>query len=255
VELACSVSSVGVQPLPDALGLIAEAGYSAVELHWQQVQRQFPNPVTAGPLMAELLRDRRLKLCSLNAGTITAERDDQCQLQVRRLCECLPLAKQLAVPAINLTGGPRTLENFNALRQALPRLAEEAAKLGLSVNVANEMDTRVENGNDLAAVFTGGLPDNVGIVLDMGQFHLASVNPADMIRQMQEWIRVVRIGDLMGTMEVQLGQGEVEIAALISTLRTHKYDGPIVYRTSLYDEEQPDRYIKHALRHLQPLLA
>lgn len=255
MELACSVSSAGRSTLPEALKMIRESGYRAVELDWHQIETQFPNISTAPQLLTELLEDYQLHLCSLNAGAITAQRDDQCQLQVQRLAECLKPAVQLRVPAVNVVGGPRTLENFNALRWSLEALIQRGSQVGCGINLANEFDSRIENANDLAAVFTAPAAQNIGLVLDVGQFSAASVDCLDIIHKMTEQIKLVRVADVMATTEVPLGQGQVEFRALIRCLDDHNYQGHIIYRTILHDERYPARYIRTAYEQLQSLLA
>jgi len=255
VKLACSVSSVGNRPLAEALRLISQCGYRAVQLDWQQVVRQLPSAGGQSKFLAEMLSEHGLRVCSINAGAITAERDDQCQLQVRRLCEVLPLAAELRVPTINIAGGARSLENFNTLREAIRQLAEAASDSNVGVCLVNEIGSRVENNNDLAALFAGDGAGTIGLTLDAGQFHAAGVDSSEVVRQNSSRVRLVHITDMMGTTEVPIGHGEIEIRTLSDVLQEHDFGGYMVYRTRLYDHQQPDKYVREACQQLLPLLA
>ncbi len=257
MELACSLRVFGnAARLGDSCRKARRAGFFAVELDWPRVCREIPDKSRRVAMVKEALSDHQLSIAGVIAGEVTAERPDQLQLGVRDLTRVFEELKDIGAKTAVITGGPRSLENFNCLRDGLLNfLAPEAERCGLEVALANQVDTRVENRQDLLAVFTTAYPEHIGACIDVYNFHLAAVNAGDAIREMGKRIKLVRMSDLMGTVSVPLGQGEIEIKGLIRALRKVGYDGTIVVDHLSVRDEKIDKALEQACQYLHGIIS
>jgi sugar phosphate isomerase/epimerase len=155
-----------------------------------------------------------------------------------------------------VAGGPRTLENFNCMREGiLKSLSEVAAGNEVDLALANEAGTRLENRPDFLGMFTAKFPPNVGVCVDIYHCHLVAVNAGDIIREMGSRIKLVRISDLMGTVPVLPGQGEIDIKGLIRTLRKVGYNGHIVLDHLPAWDDKVERELDQAFAYLQAIIS
>jgi sugar phosphate isomerase/epimerase len=256
VDLACSVRMFGSARLSESLQRISRVGFHGIELDWETVCRQLPVESRRVVAVKEMLSEYDLNVVGVNIGSITAERDDQLRLQFRSLEKNLQATKEIGGKLGIVTGGLRTLENFNCIREGiLKTLSGVAEKNGLDLALANEVDTRLENRSDFLGMFTAQFPPNVGVCIDIYHCHLAAVNAGDMFREMGNRIKLVRISDLMGTVPVLPGQGEIEIKGLIRSLRKVGYNGHIVLDHLPAREDKIERELEQAFSYLQAIIS
>jgi sugar phosphate isomerase/epimerase len=256
VELACSLNIFSSLRLEESCRRARRAGFRSVEVDWDQVVRQMPAEDRRSDRIRDILLKNELTIASADVGRLTAERPDQLRLQVRSFTSALTAIRAVGVRLAVLTGGPRSLENFNCLREGLREtLAGEAGRIGLELAVANRVETRVEDRQDLLALFTAGFPANVGVCVDVYHCHLAAVNAGDVIREMGPRIKLFRMSDLMGPVAVPFGQGEIEIKGLIRSLRRVGYDGFLVVDHLPGREERADRELERAYGYLQGIIS
>jgi inosose dehydratase len=151
----------------------------------------------------------------------------------------------------------------------LDRLAEAAAAHGLTATLHPHVGTMVESGEDTERVLAGS---RIGLCLDTGHLLIGGGDPVSVARSHPgrvahvhlkdvrlDWARKVQAGEatyteaVAGGMYVPLGEGDVDIAAIVTALEDHGYagwyvleqdtilggnpgdDGPVeAVRTSLY---------------------
>ncbi|MFA5863673.1 MAG: sugar phosphate isomerase/epimerase [Phycisphaerae bacterium] len=255
MELGCSLGMFGSVKLSESCAKATRAGFRYVELDWERVCREYSVESRRAGVVREILSEYDVAVAGVNVGRITAERTDQLLLQVKEIEKFFESIREIGAKLVILAGGARTLENFNYLREGLRTLADDAMVYGLDVAVANQIDTRLENGQDFEAVFRGLVSSNVGICADVYHCHLAAVNAEDIFRQMGNRIKLVRMGDLMGTVPVLPGQGEIEIKGLIRNLRKLKYEGNIVVDHLPGRDEKIDREVEQAYSYLQGIIS
>ncbi len=237
-----------------AIPMVRRIGFRGVELDGEDAIRQLPRSRMGFDMLKDVLDDNELVLTAVYMGAITAEREDQMQLQVKEISQYFETLKKLGAQNVIVVGGPRTLENYIYLRMGLINLGQEAAKFGIGIAVANELDSRLENAHDFQALFTGDMPKNVGACLDVNQFHLATENTGNVVREQQARIRLVRFSDMMGTLPVMLGQGEIELHPLVRTLRQAKFDGPVILDHLPQRDEKIEREVEQAYQYLQGIV-
>jgi inosose dehydratase len=137
-------------------------------------------------------------------------------------------------PALDDDGWDRLLAN-------LDRVATSAAERGIRSVLHPHVGTVVETSSDVARVLEGS---EISLCLDTGHLLIGGTDPTDLTRQVPEriahthlkdvdltWARKVQDGHATYTDAVRqgmyrpLGQGDVDIAAVVDHLSRHQYDG------------------------------
>ncbi len=130
---------------------------------------------------------------------------------------------------------------WNRLLGNLDRVAATAAEHGILAVLHPHVGTLVETGTDVARVLAGS---SISLCLDTGHLLIGGTDPAQLTRQVPERIahthlkdvdlafaRKVQDGRLTYTEAVRdgmyrpLGQGDVDIAAIVEHLQQHAYAG------------------------------
>jgi len=242
--------------LSDSCRKAKRIGFQNVELDWERVCREFSDKTRRVTKVKTILLENDLNVAGVCAGNITAERADQLQLQTGDLVNAMESIKEIGGPLATVTGGHRTLENFNQLREGVGgNLAHEAERIEIDLALANQINTRIENRQDLLAFFTSPFSQRIGVCVDVYNFQLAAVNSGDVIREMAKRVKLVRMSDMMGTIPVAFGQGEIEIKGLIRALRKVGYDGTIVIDHLSGRDDEVEKTLEHAYRYMQGIIS
>jgi inosose dehydratase len=137
-------------------------------------------------------------------------------------------------PVLDAAGWDRLLRN-------LDRVAEAAAEHGIRAVLHPHVGTLVETGAEVTRVLEGS---QIPLCLDTGHLLIGGTDPAELTAQVPDriahthlkdvdltWARKVQSGRVTYTDAVRLGmyrplgQGDVDVAAIISDLAEHGYDG------------------------------
>jgi inosose dehydratase len=170
-------------------------------------------------------------------------------------------------PALDGSGWATLLRN-------LDRLAAQAAEHGITATLHPHVGTMVENPDDVRRVLAGS---DIGLCLDTGHLLIGGVDPVRLAREHTGRIRHVHLKDVDSAWaaEVQagrigyteavglglyrpLGSGDIDIAAIVTTLEDAGYDGWYVLEqdTVLAGEpidEGPLGEVKKSIAHLRGL--
>jgi len=171
-------------------------------------------------------------------------------------------------PALDAAGWRRLLGN-------LDRVAKAAAERGIRAVLHPHVGTMVETSTDVDRVLEGS---EISLCLDTGHLLIGGTDPAELTRQVPEriahthlkdvdltWARKVQDGHATYTDAVRqgmyrpLGQGDVDVAAIVEHLGRHGYDGwyALEQDTILTDEphgEGPVRDARASVDYLRGLL-
>jgi len=190
-------------------------------------------------------------------------------------------AEVLVLAAATGTGGydsRPTLDDahWNAIFTNLDRLADAAARRGLLVVLHPHVGTMVETPDDLERVLTGSA---VRLCLDTGHLLIGGTDPVELVRAVPERIAHVHLkdvdqalaarvtaGDLTymqavaQRMYTPLGQGDVDIAAIVTALRENGFDGWFVLEQDTILAAEPVdggplNDVIASVNHLQTVLA
>jgi len=174
-----------------------------------------------------------------------------------------------ARPELDDTGWRTLLAN-------LDRLAALAAERGVKAVLHPHVGTMVENPDDVRRVLDGS---SIALCLDTGHLLIGGTDPAELARQVPERIAHTHIKDVDASKAKQVqsgrlsyteavrdgmyrpvGQGDVDFAAIVTSLRGRDYDGWYVLEqdTILTEEprgEGPVADVHTSVEHLRGLLA
>jgi inosose dehydratase len=157
----------------------------------------------------------------------------------------------------------------------LDRLTDLAAEHGVRAVLHPHVGTMVENGDEVQRVLDGS---SIALCLDTGHLLIGGTDPAELTRQAPHRIAHTHLKDVDARLAGQvqsgrrtyteavgegmyrpLGQGDVDVDAIIGHLRGHGYDGWYVLEqdTILTEEprgEGPLTDVRASLEHLHALL-
>jgi inosose dehydratase len=136
---------------------------------------------------------------------------------------------------------PLDESGWATLLRNLDRLAALAADQGITATLHPHVGTMVENADDVRRVLSGS---DIGLCLDTGHLLIGGVDPVAMAREHTgrirhahlkdadiAWAAKVQAGEISYTEAVglglyrPLGSGDIDIAAIVTTLEDAGYDG------------------------------
>ncbi len=158
---------------------------------------------------------------------LAAERPGELDAQLERIRPALDVAAHCGA-ALSIEAGPQTAAAWGCLPAGISELARSAERLGVDVLLHNRCGTRLEQPMDLHRVFVEVDASNVMLDLDVAEFHLACVNPVDPIRGLERRIGSVRLSNVIAHRPAPLGRGEIDVRAVLRSLREAGYTGPII---------------------------
>ena len=132
-------------------------------------------------------------------------------------------------------------EGWDRLLSNLDRVAKLAAERGVRAVLHPHVGTMIETGEEVEQVLEGS---SISLCLDTGHLLIGGTDPGDLARQAPERIAHLHLKDVNSTVagKVQsgrlayseavlqgmyrpLGQGDVDVPAIVGHLRAHGYDG------------------------------
>ncbi len=153
--------------------------------------------------------------------------------------EGLRKAKAGGLHALTLGVGPRQQESMQYLVQTLELVLADMPN-DISIELANRSGTRLEQLEDFRELFVLIQHPRLAVAVDAVEFHRASVNPTAAIREQADRMTRLIVGDLIGGQRVPLGDGEVNIPAVIEHARRVGYNGWIVLDPYVADVNAAD---------------
>jgi sugar phosphate isomerase/epimerase len=136
-------------------------------------------------------------------------------------------ASPAVAPAVSVAAGDTNALRLADVVQATARLVRVAKDLGLPFCIRNRCDTPVEQLDELHALFRDARADNLLLDLDVGEFHSSAINPCDAVLSFSGRIGQVRLTDRRRHTRVPLGQGQVNVPAVLESLAEERFDGVV----------------------------
>ncbi|MDF2145143.1 TIM barrel protein [Knoellia sp. p5-6-4] len=197
---------------------------------------------------ADLLATKGLRAVGQFVPVVLHDPDHDPLPEVERAMEALVVARASTVVLAAATGqeGYDTRPvlddtGWTTLLYNLDRIREAAAARGLVATLHPHVGTMVESGEETERVLAGS---SIGLCLDTGHLLIGGGDPVRVARQHPDriahvhlkdvrldWARKVRSGEatyteaVSGGMYVPLGQGDVDVAAIVTALEDHGYAG------------------------------
>lgn len=243
-------------PFPDILDRMREAGYTATEYG-----ANFPN--SADSLRRELAQ-RSLVLCGAYQWLPLRDHDrlsrqlEELEPRMRLLqetaCEHLIIADILTPERVALAGqvpadGSQSLDarHFQEMADGIALVAARARPFGLRVHVHNHVGTYVETAWEVAALAAVMDPSHADFCFDTGHYAYGGGDPGTFVRENADRIGYVHLKDvapevlsdarrqrqsfldaLRRVIFCRIGEGVVDIPAILAVLQASSFDGWIV---------------------------
>jgi len=228
--------------LPDAIRLVAQAGYEGIDI-WggrPHVYRKDIKPEELAEIRS-LIRRSGLEPVSLMPAffryphSLSSPNETVREDSLEYMYECLESAVALGakilliVPGRSLHGQSRE-EAWKWMVEGIARICERARQydVRLGIEPANAAVTDLVNtaGDALAIIDELGY-ENLGIVLDSGHIHLSAERPEEAIRNACTLLLQVHVNDNDGSRQQNLipGDGTFDFSSFTSLLKRSGFAG------------------------------
>lgn len=249
-RLGCSTISFRHLPLPQALTVIGEIGFTEIDLgalpgvcdHVPYVlDRPAVDAVTSEVAASGLaVRSVNGDVGDLNATLTDGQRDDRAE----HLTRLLELTEKVGAKALVLPNGALNHAPITDLDSDLTRVADEltnaadrAADHGLEVWVESLHLFRLCHDLDRAQQLTDKLADTeVGVVMDFSHVVASGADPRAFVDRFADRIRHVHLRDATpGDIHHSIGNGVVDFADGLAALRDAGYTGHYILELETRD--------------------
>jgi inosose dehydratase len=236
-----------------ALRDVAAAGYAGVELFDGNLIEYEHRPGDLRQLLGEI----GLQLVAVYSGAnfIFGEILEEELWRIRRAAA---LAAELDAEQLVVGGGAKrstatTDDDYSRLADALDRVAAIAEEHGLRASYHPHLSTIVETPEQLERVMRRS---RIDFCPDTAHLAAAGGDPAELIRRYADRISYVHLKDFTADpfAFLPLGQGELDVAAIVAELADAGYDGWITVELDAYDGAPGDA-ARASREHLERLWA
>jgi len=244
-------------PLGKGIALAAKLGADAVEIDARRQLKPSELSQTALRQLKKMLDDYRLRVCAISFRTRRGyDVSDELDARVDGTKAAMGMAAALgATVVVNHVGQipaePKGNE-WNLLLQVLTDLGRHGHHVGAFL-VAQ---TGVTSGEDLERLIAALPEGTMGVDLDPGQLVVNGHSPIDAALRLGRHVMHVRATDAAREagrsrgLEVPLGRGSVDFAALLGGLEERGYRG---YFTIERETANPEQEIGQAVKFLRSL--
>ena len=206
-----------------ALKAIAAAGFTGVELFDGNLFAYDADPAQ----FQSILSDAGLELTGVYSGGHFIYRDAHDD-EFARFERSIALAAGAGARHYVVGGGSiratgRRDEDFDVMAELLDRVADRARSEGLIPSYHPHLGSLAQTGSQVDALFARS---NIGLCADVAHLAVAGADPADIIRRYADRLAYVHLKDAdLSTGEfLPLGDGDVDLDAVVASLRFSGYD-------------------------------
>lgn len=170
-----------------------------------------------------------------------------------RIRDGLHEAKARGVNVLTLGAGLRRQEAMQYFAQTL-KLVLAGMSNDMSIELVNRSGTRLEQLEDFRELFELARHPRLTVAVDAVEFHRASVNPTGAILELGDRMTRLVVGDMVGSQRVPLGEGEVNIPAVIERAHRIGYNGWIVLDPCVSDLNAPSEDLLREYQRLRVMI-
>ena len=262
MQFAYSTNLFRTRPLLEAIEGISKAGFCSVEIIADR-PHAFPDDLSAARIadLNQCLTERKVKLCNLNSAIVTSipdvynpswiEEDWQHrEARIRYTLDCMRLAAVLGIPCVSTNAGgpiPETMNQNDAFRlfvANMHRVLPLAKKLGIKLLIEPEPGLLMETSEQTLKLLKElEFHESLGINFDPGHFFCAGEDPCESWKKLNCYIAHLYLDDIpsgRSHRHMQLGEGAMDIPALLRSIQASGYQGYITVRVDSYDQKPED---------------
>jgi sugar phosphate isomerase/epimerase len=272
MEFAFSTNAFKKFSLKDTINTLSEIGYKGVEILCD-IPHAYPKTLTDSDInkIKKLLSKLRISISNLNAFTLFAMGDthhpswiesdsDYRKIRTEHTLECIRLARKLGVNNISTEpGGPVNNQGLpenellKIFENGLHQVLATAERENVTVLIEPEPGLLIENSQQFIGFIKNFDSKYVGLNFDIGHFFCVGEDPTQVIYKLSDYVRHVHLEDIAADRNHQhliLGEGAIDIDAVLYSLKDVGYDGFITVELypyqdcPIYAAEQAMKFIK-----------
>ncbi len=258
--------------LTEAIEVIGKAGFCGVELMADR-PHAFPEDLTADKIsvLNQCLSEQKLKVSNLNAATVASLNDphnpswvdedwQKREQRIRYTLDCMRLAAAMGIALVNTQGGgripPGTMhsESWRLFVANMHRVLPLAKKLGVKLLIEPTPDMLIQTSDHLLELLAEvDYPESLQVTFDNVHLHCAGEDPLVAWEKLKKHVGLVRLSDAADNsahMHVQLGEGVLDLPALLTTVQQSGYQGFVTIQPD-GQEQSADKIVYGAASYLQ----
>ncbi|MCK8601187.1 sugar phosphate isomerase/epimerase family protein [Desulfoferrobacter suflitae] len=272
MNFAYSTNLFRSRPLSEAIESISKAGFCTIELMADR-PHAFPDDLSAARTahLNQCLTEQKMRVCNLNSAIVTAISDihnpswleedwQHREARIRYTLDCLRLAAALGIPCVSTNAGgeiPETMNQEEAFRlfvANMHRVLPLAGKLGVKLLIEPEPGLLIETSEQMLR-FLKELEFNefLSINFDAGHFFCLGEDPCQSWEKLRCYVTHVHLDDIPANRShrhVQLGEGDLDIPALLRSIEASDYRGHVTVRVDSYDQK-PEEIVAASAEYLR----
>ena len=251
----CALRNPPLDEISETFKHAPKAGYT----YWG-----LAGPITWTPGLIRWLDTERLQrqaaeagligLTEVYASAISTDSVEAAENSVEDLLCNAEAAVNLKCPLLVFSGGKRQVDGLTHTLAGLDKLARAIADLPVKVALEPHVGSQFQNEADYEEIFAHITTKQIGITIDTGHFHEASVDWKALIHNYPDRIYNVHVKDHVGHQSVPIGAGEVDMPGLLHELHAINYRGPLAVELEVEDPENLPRYVANAYQYLSRLI-
>jgi len=275
MKLSFSTNAFVRFSVPEAIEIIAGAGYSGVEI-LADVPHLYPFSTTGAELDAIVssLENNSIRVAGINANTavgyyggkfweplfepsLANPDEDARKWRVEFTKKCIDLARFLSCRNVSVTSGRmvpgvRPQKSLALLRQSLLEILEYAAAGNVRIGMEYEPGLLIERAEELAGLILEIGAQNFGANLDLGHSHVAGEVPSEVTQLLASRIFHIHLEDISSRKHYHLipGEGDIDFENIFRALSGIDYDGFVTVELYTYPEN-PGQAAEKAFNYLK----
>lgn len=271
MKLAFSTNAFRKYSIEQSIGIIANAGYSGVEIMCDVPHAFPPIPEQLTESIRTSLSKNKIGISNLNGFMMCAVGDfhhpswieadpSKRRQRIDHTINCIELAGRLGAKTVSTEpGGPLkqvgTQKALTLFREGLEQVIPIAEKNRIKLLIEPEPGLLIENSEQFLSFISGLDTEYVGLNFDVGHFFCVNEDPASLIRSMRDHIIHVHLEDIADSRvhrHLIPGKGVINFAQIFKALNAIDYDGYVTVELYPY-ENNPEQAAKDAMEYLKPL--
>lgn len=257
--------------LPEAIDLIAKAGFNAVEIMADR-PHAFPPDLTAERISAlnQCLTELKFKASNLDAATITSldethnpswvDEDWQKREQrIRYTLDCMRLAAATGISQVSTQGagpipsGSNRRESFRLFVANMHRVLPLAKKLGVKLLIEPTPNMLLETSDHLLELLAEmDFHEFLRVSFDNVHFYCAGEDPLDAWENLKSHVSLVHLSDTTEQRthaHLQLGEGVLDLRAFLTAVQQSDFDGYVTIQPD-GNEQRAEKIVYGAASYL-----
>ena len=216
--------------LMQALADISALGYRGIQLRANAVSL-YPDPLVFKAALAE----HKLNFTALSSGDLSLDSSQESDNLNLHGAHAAYLSKGggqfLQILGTFRSNGQYTAEEYVRTGRMLTEVGKRAVDQGVQIGFHNHMGSIAQSPEQLARILDAADPRYVKLLLDVAHYKQGGGNPVDAVRHYADRLLYVHFkdvkaaGNATGYEFVELGQGTVDLPAVVEALRGIRFRG------------------------------